>query len=360
MKTLKDFKNKVNQFLTFKLIFVASFSFKLTSTFSQQSVSQITVSDSLLKTHVYVLASDSLQGRATGTTGQLKAANYCMAAFKKSHLNAVFSRDSAQRIYWQTYPFSLTKIALYGAQRGTFTTRYELIDWPETTADSNRTSFGHNLAGLLIGGDLRREVVVISAHYDHLGKSGSQVYYGADDDASGTATVLSIATLFDSLARQGVRPRRSILFVLFSGEENGLLGSQYFVENSPVLMKQITADLNVDMVGRVDYSHRKNPNYCYIIDGGINKWLRKKAEQANGQSVGLELDYTYSDSNADKQLYYRSDHYNFAKQNVPVLFFTNGEHPDYHRTSDTAERIDYPLLQKRATLVFQTAWLLAN
>lgn len=253
-------------------------------------------------------------------------------------------------------------VALFGNSRtyGTYK-RDELALLPLTAKDSNRVSFSDNLAGLLIGTDLKQEVVVLSAHYDHLGKSGSQIFHGADDNASGTATVLGVAAVFDSLARQGIRPRRSILFVLFSGEEGGLLGSQYFIANSPIPLNQFVCDLNVDMVGRVDMPHRNKPDYCYIITDKLGNKIQTTAEVANRQSVNLALNEGgYDTKNDPEQYFFRSDHYNFAKLGIPVLFFTSGGHPDYHRPSDTADKIQYEVLGKRATLVFQTAWSVAN
>ena len=221
--------------------------------------------------------------------------------------------------------------------------------------------FGHNMGGLIVGTDLKQEVVVISAHYDHLGNEGNRIFYGADDNASGTAAVLGVASVFDSLRQVGVRSRRSVLFVLFSGEEGGLLGSKYFVYNSPIPLNQLVADLNVDMVGRVDDAHRKKTDYCYLLTNHESRKLQQLAERVNAESVHLSINEGgYDTKNDPEQHFYRSDHYNFAKAGVPALFFTNGSHSDYHKPSDTPERINYDVLAKRATLVFQTAWALAN
>lgn len=317
-----------------------------------------------LRKHVFMLASDSLQGRETGTIGQQQASIYCARSFRQSHLLAAFRIDSVQGSFRQTFAFTTTEVTLYGGVRmnGKPTyKRHELAPLPVTARDSSHVSLSHNVGGLLMGTDLKQEVVVLSAHYDHLGKVGKRIYHGADDNASGTATILSVASVFDSLARQGVRPRRSILFLLFSGEEGGLLGSQYFVANSPIPLHQLICDLNVDMVGRADDYHSKKPNYCYLITGSQMNGLASLASRANDQSVHLALNDGGYDTDSDpKQYFYRSDHYNFVKVGIPALFFSDGEHSDYHQPSDTADKIDYELLQKRATLVFQTAWLVAN
>ena len=337
---------------------------------AQSAVTGVMVPVGLLKKHVYLLASDSLQGRETGKQGQHEAAGYCTQVFRMSHLSPVFRQDSVIVSFQQTYPFMSTEITPYGSIRedarrmgrpmASTYKRYELTAPPLTHRDSVAASYGHNVAGLHIGTDLKQELVIISAHYDHLGRVNGQVYPGADDNASGTASVLGIAATFDSLARQGIRPRRSILFVLFSGEEGGLVGSNYFVAHFPMPLNPIVCDLNADMMGRVDRAHPKQPNYCYIIAGPKDDTLRTAVTRANQHSVNLELDRAHDTADDPSQYFYRSDHYNFARLGVPVLFFTNGEHPDYHQSTDTADRINYELLQKRATLVFHTAWLLAN
>ena len=140
-----------------------------------------------------------------------------------------------------------------------------------------------------------------------------------------------------------------------------MLGSQYFVTNSPIPLNQFVCDLNVDMVGRVDYAHRRKPDYCYLITDTQGLELQKTAEAANRLSVNLALNEGgYDTKNDPERHFFRSDHYNFAKLGIPVLFFTSGQHPDYHQPSDTADKIAFDVLQKRATLVFQTAWAIAN
>ncbi|GAB4027072.1 M28 family peptidase [Spirosoma koreense] len=331
-----------------------------TFAYTQPDISQAYVSTSLLKKYVYTLASDSMQGRQTGTTGQLKAALYCTQVFRNHHLAPVFRLDSVRGTYRQPYTFSIVDAALFGNSRVTYK-KYELTPVSLTASDSSQVYLGHNVAGLRVGTDLKQEVLVLSAHYDHLGFSGGRIFHGADDNASGTATVLSIAALVDSLAQQGIRPRRSLLFVLFSGEEGGLLGSDFFLQNSPIPLKQLVCDLNVDMIGRVDYHHRTNPDYCYLLTGEQATTLLNVVEIANKQSVNLALNREGYDTKTDPQQYfYRSDQYNFFKHGIPALFFTSGEHADYHKPSDTADKINYEVLQKRATLIFQTLWRLAN
>ncbi|GAB3986453.1 M28 family metallopeptidase [Spirosoma daeguense] len=352
--------------VNFRIVVIVSFAFIHFLAQAQVDVSHVSISESLLRSHVYLLASDSLQGRGTGTPGQLRASIYCAQSFRLSHLSVAFRVDSVSGSYRQPFAFTESNVVVFGQKHLPISTnsfsykKRELAPLPRTAEDSSKVRIGHNVGGVLIGTDLKKEIVVISAHYDHLGKSGNQIFYGADDNASGTATVLSLAATFDSLAQQGIRPRRSILFLLFSGEEGGLLGSDYFVHNSPIPLNQIIGDINIDMVGRIDEWHRKKPNYIYLITGAQKHALRRAVETANEQTVNLKLCYDHDHLNDPKQYFYRSDHFNFAKFGLPVLFLMDGEHPDYHQPTDTANRIDYNVLQKRATLVFQTVWLVAN
>jgi Zn-dependent M28 family amino/carboxypeptidase len=352
---------------------------------AQLEISAVSVPAQRLKGHVYALTADRFAGRETGKPGQKSAAYYCGTSLKQNHLAPFFQIDSTRYSFLQTYPFESSTIRPYGSGSGgdfgrtsqnafgiaTQPTRsgpvlptykqYNLTNAPRTVRDSSSVLFGDNVAGVLIGDDLKQEIVVLSAHYDHLGRQEGVFYPGADDNASGTATVLSIAAVFDSLAQAGIKPRRSVLFVLFSGEEGGLVGSQYFMNNSRVSPTQFVADLNIDMVGRVDYAHRRKPDYCYITAGGSNSnLLRSAVTQANQQSVRLYVDLSYDSKNGLNQYFPRSDQLNFVLAGVPAVWFFDGQHPDYHQPTDTADRINYDVLQKRATLVFQTAWLLAN
>lgn len=332
------------------------------TSFAQQAISSLDVSESLLKQHVFVLASDSLQGRQTGTAGQLKAAKYCAQQLKENHLQPAFPIDSTQSSFWQRYYFINERFMPVLPNNATLIGSYQRMSLvpPPSANDSLRRYVAHNIGGLLLGTTRPQETVVISAHFDHLGQANQQIFHGADDNASGTAAVLAIAATFDSLAKAGIRPQRSILFVLFSGEEGGLIGSTYFIQNTPVGLDKFVANLNIDMIGRTDKWHRRKPNYCYLITGGKKNPHREVVMSANAASVGLEIETVFDTQNDVKQYFYRSDHYNFAKNNIPIAFFFDGEHPDYHQPSDTAEKIDYALLQKRATLIFQVAWQVAN
>ncbi len=218
-----------------------------------------------------------------------------------------------------------------------------------------------NLAALLEGTDKKDEVVVISAHYDHIGvATDGQVFNGANDNGSGTALVLEEAEAFAEAARQGHRPRRSILFLLVTGEEKGLLGSEFYAKHPLLPLSQTVADLNTDMVGRTDRQHEGKPGYIYVIGSDkLSSELHVLNEEAN-QKVGLALDYTYNDPDDPNRFYYRSDHYNFARNGIPSIFYFNGTHADYHQTTDDLEKIDFTAAERTAKLVFYTAWELVN
>lgn len=226
-----------------------------------------------------------------------------------------------------------------------------------------RTLSGHNVLGYVEGIDpaLRHELLVVSAHFDHLGKRGDVIYYGADDNASGTSTVLEIAQAFREAQLAGAGPRRSVLFLLVSGEEKGLLGSQYYISNPVFPLENTIANINVDMVGRVDEKHAENPDYIYVIGADrISTELHRINEAANATFTGIELDYTYNDPKDPNRYYYRSDHYHFAEKGIPAVFYFSGTHADYHQPGDTADKLNYEKMAKIGRLVFHTAWELTN
>ena len=221
-----------------------------------------------------------------------------------------------------------------------------------------------NVIGFLPGTDLKNEYLFITAHYDHEGKRGdSVIYYGADDDGSGTVSVIELAEAFAKAKAEGKGPRRSIVFMTVSGEEKGLWGSGYYGEHPIFPLEKTTADLNIDMIGRIDPKRTvgDSTNYVYVVgDDKLSSDLRTINEAANKKYTKLELDYKFNDPKDPMRIYYRSDHYNFAKHGVPIIFYFNGTHADYHRPTDTPDKISYPLLAKRAQLVFYTAWEMAN
>ncbi|MEM1406392.1 MAG: M28 family peptidase [Bacteroidota bacterium] len=218
-----------------------------------------------------------------------------------------------------------------------------------------------NILGYLEGSDLKDELVVLTAHYDHIGRNDEYVFNGADDDGSGTSAILEIAEAFVEAQADGKGPRRSILFMLVTGEEKGLLGSEYYTTNPVFPLENTVVDLNIDMIGRVDPKHKDNPDYVYLVGSDrLSSELHEISEKVNSTYSNLELDYTYNDENHPDRIYYRSDHWNFAKNNIPIIFYFNGVHDDYHQPSDTVDKIEFDQLTKRTKLVYHTAWVLAN
>lgn len=219
-----------------------------------------------------------------------------------------------------------------------------------------------NVLGYLEGTDLKNELLIITAHYDHIGiNSDGGINNGADDDGSGVTAVLEIAKAFAKAKQEGRGPRRSMLFMTVTGEEKGLLGSDYYTRYPVFPLDSTIADLNIDMIGRIDPPHSLNPDYVYLVGSDkLSSELHALSEKANQTYTKLNLDYKYNDPNDPEKIYYRSDHYNFAKHNIPVIFYFNGVHEDYHNVGDTIDKINFRLLTKRAQLVFHTAWDLAN
>jgi Zn-dependent M28 family amino/carboxypeptidase len=225
-----------------------------------------------------------------------------------------------------------------------------------------------NVAGVLEGTDprLKNEYVVFSAHYDHL-KTGArgEIYHGADDDGSGTSALLAIAH-----AMSLNRPKRSVLVMFHAGEELGLLGSQYNTDFAPAVpLDKLVVDLNMDMIGRSkpagdqlkEDEHLSDANTVYLVGSNrISQELHQLSEETNSQFQKLKLDYYYNDANNPERIYYRSDHWNYAKHGVPIIFYFDGVHVDYHRPSDTVDKIDFSKMTQITRLVFETGWRIAN
>jgi hypothetical protein len=227
-----------------------------------------------------------------------------------------------------------------------------------------KTNSASNVLGILEGTDLKDEYVFITGHYDHLGKRDTLIFYGADDDGSGTTGVLEMAEAFVKAKQAGKGPRRSIVFMTVSGEEKGLWGSGYYTNHPIFPLEKTTVDLNTDMIGRTDSSRKlgDSTNYVYVVgDDKLSTDLKIISESVNKKYLNLELDYKYNDPNDRNRIYFRSDHYNFAEKGVPIIFYYDGMlRADYHRPTDTPDKINYTLMAKRAQLVFYTAWEMAN
>jgi Zn-dependent M28 family amino/carboxypeptidase len=215
------------------------------------------------------------------------------------------------------------------------------------------------------GTDKKDEVVIITSHYDHIGKrssgEGDLINNGADDDGSGTVAVMALAKAFTKAKADGKGPRRSILFMTVTGEEKGLLGSDYYSKNPIFPLANTVVDLNIDMIGRTDPGHEGKKPYVYVIGSDrLSSELHKISESTNETYTKLDFDYMYNAEDHPDRIYYRSDHWNFAKNDIPIIFYFDGIHADYHKPSDEVDKIEFDNLQLRAQVVFYTAWELAN
>ncbi|MFL5730170.1 MAG: M28 family peptidase, partial [Cytophagaceae bacterium] len=171
-----------------------------------------------------------------------------------------------------------------------------------------------NVLGYIEGSDKKEELIILTAHYDHIGKEGDKIYYGADDDGSGTAALLELAEAFGKAKKEGNGPRRSILIMPVTAEEKGLMGSEYYTDRPVFPLKNTIADLNIDMIGRLDSAHLRNADYVYLIGSDkLSSQLHTISEETNKMYTKLQLDYTFNRPDDPNRFYYRSDHYNFAK-----------------------------------------------
>jgi Zn-dependent M28 family amino/carboxypeptidase len=222
-----------------------------------------------------------------------------------------------------------------------------------------------NVIGIVEGSDKKDEYLLVTGHYDHLGMNDKgQIFYGADDDGSGTVSVMAMAEAFASAKKAGKGPRRNVVFMTVCGEEKGLWGSAYYSEHPVFPLSKTTADLNIDMDGRIDTERQTGDtlNYVYVIGHDkLSTDLQQINEEMNNKYTKLTLDYRFDDPKDPNRIYYRSDHYNFAKKGVPILFFYDGMlKADYHKITDTIDKINFSLMAKRAQMVFYTAWNIAN
>jgi len=292
----------------------------------------ITATD--LKTYLTIVASDAMEGRETGSPGQKKAGEYLIDHYKAEGIS--FPKGATE--YYQRIPASFLN-----AIRND-----HLLD-------------SENIWAYIEGSEKPDEVIVVSAHYDHIGVKNGEVYNGADDDGSGTVALLEIAQAFAQAKKEGHGPKRSILFLHVTGEEHGLLGSSFYSQNPLFPLANTIADVNIDMIGRHDEFHNDSSNYTYIIGSDyLSSDLYTICEAANTNYTKLFLDYKYNDRTDSNRFYYRSDHYNFAKNGIPSVFLFTGVHADYHKATDEVDKIEFDALSKRTQLAFAIVWELAN
>ncbi len=297
-----------------------------------QYMKTITAED--LKKHLYIIAADSMEGRETGSSGQKKAGRYLIGEYQKNQVS--FPKGASD--FYQAVPASFLN-----------------------KKRNNNLPDSENIWAFIEGTEKPEEIIVISAHYDHVGIEKGEIYNGADDDGSGTSALLEIAQAFQMAKKAGHGPKRSILFLHVTGEEHGLLGSRYYSENPLFPLVNTVADINIDMIGRRDALHANTNNYVYIIGANrLSAELDHISATMNQKYVGIDLDYRFNDPKDPNRFYERSDHYNFAKYGIPSVFFFNGVHADYHKKTDEPDKIEYDALEKRTQLAFVVAWELAN
>lgn len=286
-------------------------------------------------------------------TGQANTVNYLVAS--QSVFKTFFK-------HWN--PDSLLKLSRLSAPFATEAMPVVNAAFHFNFKKQRQVTNASNVIGVLEGTDKKEEYVFLTAHYDHLGKKGDVIYYGADDDGSGTCAIISMAEAFVKAKAAGHGPRRTIVFLAFSGEEKGLWGSEFYSENPVFPLDKTSVDLNIDMVGRVDTERElaDTLNYIYVVGHDkLSSDLPIINEGENNKYTGLTLDYKFDDPNDPERIYYRSDHYNFARKGVPVLFFYDGMlKADYHKPTDTVDKISWGLYQKRVRMIFHTAWEMAN
>ena len=288
------------------------------------------ITEQELKELLYVYASDYFDGRETGTKGQKIAVDFLRSFYQTHKIAPVKGTQN----YFQPFELTLKK---------------KLINT-------------ENVLAIIPGSEKPEEYVILSSHLDHIGNHNGKINNGADDDGSGNVALLEIAEAFKLASESGQGPKRSIVFLHLTGEEKGLLGSEYYVEHPLLPLDNAVANLNIDMIGRLDPKRKdKDPKYIYLIGSDrLSQDLHLVSDETNKKYTQLKIDYKYNEKNDPNRFYFRSDHYNFAKKNIPVIFYFNGTHADYHKPTDTADKINYDILALRTKLVFYTAWELAN
>ena len=306
-----------------------------------------TITEKDLRKHLYIYASDEFEGRNTGSKGQKKAVEY----LRNFYIQNDIKPGDPDKDYFQKMTLNIS--------RGN-----------EGKVDSE------NVIAIIEGTEKPDEYLILTAHLDHVGygRTGSRlrksyvgeikdrIHNGADDDGSGTVAMLEIAQAFKQASKKGKGPKRSIIFLHVTGEEKGLLGSAYYSDNPIYPLSKTVANLNLDMIGRIDPTRKGDKReYIYIIGSDHDSQdLHNISEQTNLQTVNIDLDYRYNAKDDPQRFYYRSDHYNFAKKGIPIIFYFSGTHEDYHLPSDTPDKINYDLLELRSKLIFYTAWNIAN
>ncbi len=286
-----------------------------------------------LTTNLTIIASDDMEGRDTGSSGQKKAGEYLTSQYRMNNV----SFPKGAKDYYQTVPADYLK------------SKYD-----------HKYGDSENIWAYIEGSEKPDEVIVISAHYDHIGIENGEIFNGADDDGSGTVALVEIAKAFQKAKNEGRGSKRSILILHVTGEEHGLHGSRFYSDNPLFPIANTVANINIDMIGRRDEFHT-NSDYVYLIGSDfLSTDLYNACESANKKYVNTFLDYKFNNKTDPNRFYYRSDHYNFARFGIPSVFLFNGVHEDYHQKTDEVSKIEFDALTKRTKLAFAIAWEVAN
>ena len=303
-----------------------------------------TITSEELSDLIYEFSSDKFEGRNTGEPGQKLAVEFIRNFYRS---NNIIKADNTED-YFQKFLVDFDSRQVTRPDN----INEDNIDWVKT----------ENVAAIIEGDTYPNEYIVLTAHLDHVGTENGEIFNGADDDGSGSMALLEIAEAFKLAELDGNRPKRSIVILHVSAEEKGLLGSKYYSENPLYPLDDTITNLNLDMIGRTDPTRNSNNDeYIYLIGTDrLSTMLHETSEKINDRTVNLELDYRFNAWDDPNRFYERSDHWHFAKNNIPVIFYFSGTHEDYHQPTDTAEKIRYDLLTKRTRLIFHTAWEIAN
>lgn len=323
------------------LVFLSVF---FLSVFAQKPIEKgfNSISIQRAKASVSFLASDALEGRGAGKLGGAVAAEYLA-----SYLMGIGIKPLLGNSYFQTFEAYNEDFQ----KKKRYTVDPDSIEkYKQTT---HRVLHLRNVLGIIPGKD-QSQYVIVGAHYDHLGMdedlSGDKIYNGADDNASGVSAVMQIARAF---VESGEKPERNIIFAFWDGEENGLLGSDYFIRNC-MFKQDIKGYLNFDMIGR--NTDESKPNYVVYFYSDSNpifeSWLKNDIKKYN---LKLEPDYRATDTSLGG-----SDNRTFGKNNIPIIWYHTDGHPDYHKVSDTADKLNYTKLLDITRAAYLNAWNLAN
>ena len=298
-----------------------------------------------LRSYIYNLSSTQMEGRATGRRGGKIAADYISSIFRRLELDSLNFNGYFQKFY-------ITK----------FDTNKCTVQYKYSQDSLRKESMqAQNIISFIHGSQDMQETIIISAHYDHLGKlNDSTIYFGADDNASGIATIIEIARVMHFAAKNGIKPKRNIMFVAFDAEEKGMLGSGYFLNNIPNSIGNVVLNINLDMLGRNRHDEDKyNKNVFMISDGKNSRFYKKVIKQLNKSNKSLFLTkYPLPFSNI--ALKSDSDHYRFKEKGIPFVHLQTGMHKDYHTINDTPDKINYEKLTEISKLLCKSVWEIAN